>query len=319
MTSRAMLYPPLEPFRTDYLTVSDLHSIYYEEAGRPDGRPAVFLHGGPGVGILPGYRRFFDPAYYRTVLFDQRGAGRSKPHAEIRENDTWALVEDLEKLRRHLGVERWVVMGGSWGSTLALCYAIAYPESVKGLIVRGIFLGRSWEVAWLHGDGGAAKIFPDEYERFRAPVSHVPPRDTVAAYYEQLTGDDEATRLAAAKAWSRWETAMATLVTDAAAVEATMGDANALSKARLECHFTHHRFFMKSDNFILENAGRIAGIPCRIVQGRHDPICPTLSAWELHKALPNSELRIVPDGSHSPMDPGMAAEMVEGAEDFKNL
>ncbi|MGH6948897.1 MAG: prolyl aminopeptidase [Kiloniellales bacterium] len=319
MISRAALYPSLEPFRTDYLKVSDLHSIYYEEAGRPDGRPAVFLHGGPGVGILPGYRRFFDPEHYRTVLFDQRGAGRSKPHAEIRENDTWALVEDLEKLRRHLGIERWVVMGGSWGSTLALCYAIAYPESVKGLIVRGIFLGRPWEVAWLHEDGGAAKLFPDEYERFRAQVSHVPPRDTVAAYYEQLTGGDQATRLAAAKAWSRWETSMATLVTDAAALEATQRDTNALSKARLECHFTHHRFFMKSDNFILENAGRIAETPCRIVQGRHDPICPTLSAWELHKALPKSDLRIVPDGSHSPMDPGMAAEMVQGAEDFKEL
>ena len=311
------LFPPVEPHRDGELRVSDLHTIRYQEVGPADGRPALYLHGGPGIGILPGYRRFFDPAFYRTVLPDQRGAGRSTPSAEIRENTTWDLVEDLERLRRHLGIRDWVVLGGSWGSTLALCYAIAHPESVAGLIVRGVFLGRAAEIAWLHGDAGAALVYPDEWEAFRAPVAHLPPAQTVAGYMALLTGPDEALRQSAAVSWSRWEMSMSTLVRDSAAIARLGDDPLTLAKARIECHYTHNGFFLESDDHILGNASRIAGIPCRIVQGRHDVICPTVSAFQLHRALPGSELVIVPDGAHSPMDPGMAAALVRATEDFK--
>lgn len=315
-----ILFPEIEPYRVERLQVSDLHSLVYEEVGNPEGRPALFLHGGPGVGILPGYRRFFDPAKTRLVLLDQRGAGRSTPGAEIRQNTTWDIVADLEALRRHLGIEDWIVMGGSWGSTLALCYAIEHPESVAALIIRGVFLARPFEIAWLHGPEGAAHVYPDEYQRFSTALGpDVPPERLVAAYLERMTCGDPPAELAAAKAWSRWETAMATLVPDPDSMALMTADEGALSKARIECHFTANGFFMKSDNHILDSAERIAGIPCRIVQGRHDVICPTLSAWQLHQALPKSELRIVEDGSHSPMDPGMARELVQAAEDFKTL
>ncbi len=312
------LFPAVEPDRTDDLRVSDLHTMHYQEVGRPEGRPALYLHGGPGVGILPAYRRFFDPAHYRTVLPDQRGAGQSTPSAEIRENTTWDLVEDLERLRRHLGFRDWVVMGGSWGSTLALCYAIAHPGSVAGLILRGVFLGRAAEVAWLHG-GGAARFFPDEWEKYRAPIAELPPAQGVAGYMKLLTQPDQAAHRAAAASWARWEMSMATLVPDRAAIAGLAADPTTLAKARIECHYTHNGFFFEADNHILDNAARIADIPCRIVQGRHDVICPPASAWELHKALPESEITLVPDGAHSPMDPGMAAALVQATEDFKSV
>ena len=317
--SREALFPPVEPYATAELTVSDLHTLVYEEAGNPEGRPALFLHGGPGVGIRPDYRRFFDPAAYRVVLPDQRGAGRSRPLAEIRENTTWDLVEDLEKLRRHLGIEDWIVMGGSWGSLLGLCYAIRHPASVAGLIVRGVFMGRPAEIAWLHEPGGAAKIYPDEWERYRAGVGETGAASPVGAYLQRLTGGDEAGMTAAAKAWARWEAAIMALIPDEAAIVQGLGQSTVLAKARIECAYTHNGFFLESDNYVLDNAARIADIPCRIVQGRYDVICPMISAWELHRALPKSELRIVPDGGHSPMDRGMAAELVRASEDFKAL
>ena len=312
------LFPPIEPYATDWLQVSDLHRIHYEEAGNPEGQPALFLHGGPGVGISPGYRRFFDPAHYRTILPDQRGAGRSRPHAELRENTTWDLVADLEALRKHLGIARWLVMGGSWGSTLAVSYAITHPESVAGVIIRGIFLGRPQEIRWLH-EQGASEIYPDEWERYQAPIEEDRADGTVAAYRRLLTGDDEEARRNAAKAWSRWQGATMTLFPDPEALAGMTNDQTALANARIENHFTYHGFFMETENQLLERAGRMADIPCRIVQGRYDVICPMVSAWELAKALPKAELRIVPDGAHSPMDPGMAREMVQGAEDFKGL
>lgn len=317
--TRKTLYPEIEPYKTDYLKVSDLHSIHYEEAGHPAGRPALFLHGGPGVGILPAYRRFFAPDHYRIVLPDQRGAGRSVPHAELRENSTWDLVEDIEKLRLHLGVKQWMVMGGSWGSTLAFCYAISHPDSVSGIIVRGVFLGRPSEIRWLHGAGGASQIFPDEWEKYLAPIEGHTYRDNVEAYYHLLTEGDAETQLAAARAWSRWEAATMTLLPDEEALHEMSDEHTAVSIGRIECHYTFNTFFMKSDNYILDNCGSISHIPCRIVQGRHDIICPMISAWELHKALPRSELRIVPDGAHSPMDPGMVHELVQASEDFKEL
>ena len=316
---RKTLFPEIEPYSTGYVNVSDLHSIHYEEAGNPDGRPALFLHGGPGVGILPAYRRFFDTDFYRVILPDQRGAGRSRPHAELKENTTLDLVEDIERLRIHLGINNWIVMGGSWGSTLALTYAITYPESVAGLIIRGVFLARPSEITWLHKEGGASQIFPDEWERYLTPIAGHTYHDNIEAYYQVLTGGAVEEQQAAAKAWSRWEAAIMTLLPDPKALDEMTDESTALSIGRIECHYTFNKFFMKSDNYILDHCTNISHIPCRIVQGRYDIICPMHSAWELHKALPGSELRIVPDGAHSPMEQGMTHELVQAAEDFKAL
>lgn len=316
---RKTLYPEIEPYTTGYLKVSDLHTIHYEEVGNPDGMPALFLHGGPGVGILPSYRRFFDPFYYRVILPDQRSAGRSRPHAELAENTTWDLVEDLEKIRTHLGINNWVVMGGSWGSTLALSYAITYPERVAGIIIRGVFLARPSEITWLHHEGGASQIFPDEWERYLAPIAGHTCKNNVEAYYQILTTGNVAEQKSAARAWARWEAAIMTLLPDPEALEEMSEESTALSIGRIECHYTFNKFFMKSDNHILDNCSKISHIPSRIVQGRHDIICPMISAWELHKALPKSELCIVPDGAHSPMDKGMTHELIRAAEDFKAL
>lgn len=315
--AEAHLYPPIEPNTVERVAVSDLHTIVYEDVGAPGGRPALFLHGGPGVGISPAYRRFFDPQHYRQILVDQRGAGRSTPHADIRDNTTWHLIEDLETLRTRLGIDNWVVMGGSWGSLLALCYAIKHPDSVAGIIIRGIFLGRKSEVDWIHAPNGAALIYPEEWERYKAPVQHA--TDNVAAYCELLASDNPDTALAAAKSWSRWEGTMNTLYPDPAALEDMLDDHSALSIARIEAFYTAQAFFLPSDNFVLENAATIAGIPCRIINGRYDIICPSISAWELHKALPDSTLTIVANGAHSPLHGGMTAELVRAADDFRHL
>ena len=238
--SNRRLFPEIEPYKTGTLGVSELHTIFFEEVGNPGGKPALYLHGGPGVGILPNYRRFFDPSTYRTVLPDQRGAGRSTPHAELSENTTWDLVEDIERLRRRLGISSWVVMGGSWGSTLALCYAIKYPASVSGLILRGVWLARPFELAWLYEEGGASNVFPDEWERYRAPIDKIGSTGTLAGYFKLLTGEDEDAKMEAARAWSRWECAMATLTPDLAAIAQTTEDEPALSKARIECHYAYN-------------------------------------------------------------------------------
>jgi len=312
-----VLYPDIEPYDVGKLSVSDLHTIVYEEVGSSRGRPALFLHGGPGVGISPSYRRFFDPEYYRLVLVDQRGAGRSTPHADIRENTTWNIVDDLEKLRQHLGIRDWIVMGGSWGSLLALCYAIKHSSSVAGMIIRGIFLGRQSEIDWIHGPHGAAMIYPDEWEKYTAPIRNS--ADNVAAYCELLNGENEDAALDAARSWTRWEAAMMTLFPDPAAVKEMTIDQSALSIARIESFYTANNFFLESDNYVLDNACALSQIPCRIVHGRYDTICPPISAWELHKALPNSTLAIVPDGAHSPVDGGMTAELVRAADEFRSL
>ena len=315
--NRKTLFPETGPYNEDYLKVSDIHTIHYEEAGNPKGRPALFLHGGPGVGILPAYHRFFNPEYYRIILPDQRGAGRSTPHAELSENTTWDLVEDLESLRVHLGISNWIVMGGSWGSTLALSYAIMHPGKVAGLILRGVFLGRPSEIRWLHQEGGASQIFPDEWERYMAPINGHPYKSNVEAYYRVFTSGSEAEKLRAAKAWARWEAAAMTLLPDPEALEEMSDMHTAVSIGQIECHYTFNNFFMNSDNYLLANAARISPIPCRIVQGRHDVICPMISAWDLHKALPESELRIVPDGAHSPMDPRHGARTRSGFGRFQ--
>jgi proline iminopeptidase len=316
--SRHPLYPPIEPMRTGRLKVSALHEIFYEEVGRDGGQPAVFLHGGPGVGIFPDYRRFFDPQVYHVILPDQRGAGRSTPHAELRENTTWELVEDLEKLRTHLGIDRWVLFGGSWGSTLALSYAIRHPKHVRGIIIRGVYLSRQKEADWLHKEGMSA-IYPDEWERYQAIIPPEERGDMLAAYYKRLTSGSERDQLKAAEAWSRWEAATMNLFPDEQAINAFNEPERALSVGRIECHYTLHKCFMETDNYLLENAHKMAGIPLRIVQGRYDVICPVVSAWDLHKALPESDLRIVKDGSHSPLDPGMVNELVQATLDFARL
>jgi proline iminopeptidase len=316
--SHYQLYPEIEPFRTGRLQVSSLHNVHYEEVGTEGGRPAVFLHGGPGVGILPVYRRFFDPKVYHLVLPDQRGAGKSTPHAELRENTTWDLVEDLEKIKNHLGIDQWVVLGGSWGSMLALVYAIRHPESVKGLILRGVFLGRNSETDWLFRFG-MSEVYPDEWERFQTPIPVEERSDLLKAYYRRLTTGTEEERSKFAAGWNRWESATMNVVPDAETIETFTGTSVALSASRIECHYTVNGFFMPTGNYILENAARIAQIPCRIVQGRHDMICPVRSAWDLHKALPKSVLTIVPLGAHSPVEEAMAAELVRATEDFQKL
>lgn len=310
------LFPEIEPYLSGHLRVSPLHEIYYEESGKPGGRPILFLHGGPGAGLNPKQRRYFDPEFYRAVLFDQRGAGRSRPHAELEENTTDHLIADIEKLRIHLGIERWIVFGGSWGSTLALAYALRHRERVRGLILRGIFLGRKREVDWLF-QGGASAFFPEAWEKFLEPIPAGERGDLVAAYGRRLASPDGETRLRAARAWSAWEMSVVRLLPDPEMIREATADGPALSLARLEWHYLSHGCYLPSDGWLLERAPSLAGIPCRIVQGRYDANCPPVSAWELHRALPGSELRVVPDAGHSSSEPGILSELVRAAEDFK--
>ncbi len=317
MNPEESLYPKIDPYNVSTLEVSPLHTIVYEEVGNPEGQPALFLHGGPGVGISPDYRRFFDPEHYRIVLVDQRGAGRSTPHHEIEDNNTWSIVADLEKLRTTLGIENWLVMGGSWGSLLALCYAIKHPGSVAAIIIRGIFLGRQFEIDWIHGPNGAALIYPDEWERYNAPLDGR--EDRVRTYCELLGSNDKNIALSAAQAWTRWEASMMNLFPDETVLREMTADQSALSIARIESHFTLNNFFLDEDNFVLNNCNTIAHIPCHIIQGRYDTICPPVSAWELHRALPNSTLKIVPDGAHSPLDGGMTQELVAASNSCRSI
>lgn len=310
------LFPPIEPYRTSRLRVSDLHELYYEEAGNPEGLPALFLHGGPGAGIIPQYRQFFDPKTYRVVLLDQRGAGQSTPHADLRENTTWDIVEDLEKLRKHLGIKRWLVFGGSWGSLLALCYAIKYPASVSGMIVRGVCLGRKWETEWLFQFGCSA-LYPDQWAEFQSLIPENERGGMVNAYYKRMNEGPEADQLKAAAAWTKWEAYTMNLVPDAAALQNFLTDKKSLSIGRIECYYTVKNFFVESDTWILERAHIIKDIPLYIVQGRFDVICPAKSAWDLHMALPKSDLKIVQLGGHSPLDPPMAEQLVRATEHFK--
>lgn len=313
-----VLFPEIEAYHADYLEVGDGHRLFYEEVGNPQGRPVVFLHGGPGGNILPNYRRFFDPDHYRIILFDQRGSGQSRPHAELRANTTWDLVSDIEKLRAHCGVEAWQVFGGSWGTTLALCYAISHPARVTAMILRGIFLCRPWEIGWLYQQG-ASRLFPDAFELFQAQIPPPERGDMVAAYHPRLTHADEQIRLSAAKAWSAWEAAISKLIPDPQLVENFEEDLFALAFARIECHYFIHKGFFASDNWILENIAPIQEIPTRIVHGRYDAVCPVENAWELHKLMPRSELFITPDAGHAAMEPGTLHALIDATEAFKRF
>lgn len=310
------LYAPLEPFDQGMFQVSDIHALYYEQCGNPAGQPVVFLHGGPGGGISPDYRRFFDPAHYRVILFDQRGAGRSTPHAELDENTTWDLVADIERLREHFKIERWQVFGGSWGSTLSLAYAETHPDRVTTLVLRGIFLCRAKEINWFYQKGADA-IFPDVWEEYERVIPEAERVDMLAAYHRRLTGADEQVRLEAARAWSVWEGSTSKLVPDPGLIE-HFGEAHlALAMARIECHYFMHNAFFETENYLIENVGKIRNIPAVIVQGRYDVVCPMMSAWELHKAWPEAELHIVPDAGHSAMEKGITSALVEATDQFR--
>jgi proline iminopeptidase len=309
------LYPALRPYHKAYLRVSSLHELYYEQSGNPNGKPVVFLHGGPGGGTDPAMRRFFDPKGYRIVLLDQRGCGASRPHAELRDNSTWDLVEDLEKLRLHLGLERWMVFGGSWGSTLALAYAQRHPERVTELVLRGIFLLRRSELEWFYQDPlGAASIFPDLWEKYLAPIPPAERGDMMQAYYRRLTSEDRATRATAARAWATWEGATSFLRANPSYVAKFDNPDYAAAFARIEAHYFVNRGFMDSDDQLLRDIEHIRHIPAVIVQGRYDIVCPMRSAWDLHRAWPEAELRIVPDAGHSAFEPAITRELVAATD-----
>lgn len=312
------LYPSIEPYASGTLKVSDLHTIYYEEAGNPQGKPVVFLHGGPGGGITPSYRQFFDPEKWRVVLFDQRGCGRSTPHAELRENTTWDLVSDIETIRTHLGIDRWVVFGGSWGSTLSLAYSQTHPDRCKGLILRGIFMLRRKELLWFYQEG-CSYIYPDAWEDYLKPIPPEERHDLISAYYRRLTSDDPAIRLEAARAWSVWEASTSKLLPDTNLKERFAEAEFADAFARIECHYFVNKGFFEPDDQLLRNVDRIRHIPGMIVQGRYDVVCPAVSAWELHRAWPEAELILVPDAGHSMNEPGIRTALLEASDRFSAL
>ena len=312
---RRDLYPEIEPFETGRLPVGDGHELYFEQCGNPTGKPVVFLHGGPGAGCNTNARRFFNPEKYRIVLFDQRGCGRSTPHASLVANTTWHLVADIERLRQHLAIERWLVFGGSWGSTLALAYAQTHPQRVTQLVLRGIFMLRRWELEWFYQTGADA-IFPDAWDDYLAAIPEVERGDLMSAYHRRLTSTDPAVQLEAAKAWSVWEGRTSYLFQDPNHVEASAADLFALAFARIECHYFVNGGFFDRDDQLLANAYRLKGIPAVIVQGRYDVVCPMRSAWDLHQVWPEADLRIVPDAGHSALEAGNTHELILATDRF---
>jgi len=308
-------YPPISPTMTGRLAVSDRHTLYYEECGNPGGKPVIILHGGPGAGCNPTMRRYHDPARYRVILFDQRGCGRSEPHAELAENTTWDLVADIEKLRTHLNIGSWQVFGGSWGSTLAMAYAETHPDRVSEMVLRGIFFATREDIEWFYRDG-ASILFPDEYEKFLAPLAREDHNDPIPAYYRLLTGDDQEAKEAAARAWSMWEGATLSVVPNPDRVKAFGAARYAIAFARIECHYFINEGFVSGERDLLRNIERIAHIPTTIINGRYDVVTPMRSAWRLHKALPKSELVIVPDAGHAMSEPGLVDALIRATDRF---
>lgn len=302
-------YPLVAPYQTHHLPVSDGHTLYVEECGNPDGLPVVFLHGGPGAGCTEADRGFFDASRYRIVLFDQRGAGRSKPHASLEANNTTALLQDIESIRQHLGIEAWVVFGGSWGSTLALVYAIEHPERVLTQILRGIFLCRQEDLDWFY-HGGAAAIFPDYWAEFLAPIPGVPTDQIINAYYEGLCGADEVHQMHLAKAWSQWEARCATLHPRPDLIEHFAHAHTAKSLARIEAHYFHHKMFLP-ENYILEKAHRLQAVPTHIIHGRYDMVCPVNNAFDLKAHLPHAELSIICEAGHASIEPAITDALIK--------
>jgi proline iminopeptidase len=306
------LYPPIEPYRSQRIAVSPVHTLRVEECGNPAGLPVLFLHGGPGAGISAYHRRFFDPARYRIVLFDQRGAGQSTPFADLADNTTWHLVADIETIRERLGIERWVVFGGSWGSTLALAYAQTHPARVQGLVLRGIFLGRPMEVRWFYEEGGASWILPEKWARFAAAIPVEERGEMMEAYWRRLSSGDAATRLAAAQAWGTWEGGGITLEESPATEASFAAPEVALSLACIEAHYFRHQCWLEPDQ-LLRDVPRIRHIPATIVQGRYDIICPARSACDLAAAWPEAELQIVLAG-HAASEPAIVDRLVQATD-----
>jgi proline iminopeptidase len=306
------LYPEIKSNEHGWLNVGHDHQIYIEECGNPEGLPVLFVHGGPGAGSEASQRRFFDPNRYRIILFDQRGCGRSRPHAVLEHNTTQDLVSDMERIREHLGVDCWILFGGSWGSTLSLVYAQTHPERVLGLIMRGVFLCRPREIQWFY-QSGADRIFPDYWQEFIAPIPESERHDLLAAHYRRLTGDDEVARMASAKAWSVWEGRTSSLVQNRAVVEFFSQPRTALSLARIESHYFVHDSFLDV-NQILDEAYKLSEIPGIIVHGRYDIVCPIESAWELHRSWPGSRLQIIPDAGHSAFEKATIDALVSATD-----
>jgi len=309
-------YPEIQPYRSGRLKVSDVHEIYYEECGNREGKPVLMVHGGPGGGSNDSLRRLHDPSAYRIILFDQRGCGRSTPYACLDDNTTWLLVEDMEKLRCHLKVEKWQLLGGSWGSTLSLSYAQTYPGSVSEMVLRGIFTIRRCEIEWFYQKGCNA-LFADAWEDFLAPIPENERHDMVAAYYKRLTGDDAQVQRIAARAWSRWEGATLSLLPDDGRIARFGSDSFAIAFARIECHYFVNGGFMKSDDQLLANVDKIRHIPGVIVQGRYDVVTPMTTAWELSRAWPEADLQIVADAGHATSERGIVDALVNATDGFR--
>ncbi len=310
------LYPAIEPYDSGFLKLDGLHEMYYEQSGNPKGVPVVFLHGGPGAGANATHRRFFDPAHYRIVIFDQRGAGRSRPLGEIRDNTTPILIADIEKLRQHLGIDTWFVFGGSWGSTLAIAYAEFHPDRVKGLALRGIFLCRKSEIDWFLY--GMKELAPEAWRAFSSYIPAAERGDLLTAYHTRLMNPDPAIHMPAARAWSVYEGSCSTLLPSPETVSAFSGDVLALGLARMEAHYFFNNIFL-GDNYLLEQIDRIRHIPAFIVQGRYDLVCPIRTADDLVRAWPEARYHIVPDAGHSAMEPGIRAHLVAGMDRFRDL
>jgi proline iminopeptidase len=307
-------YPRIEPYAIHHLPVSDLHTLYIEEVGNPKGLPVIFLHGGPGIGVLPAYRKFFDPQLFRVILFSQRGANPSTPAGEVHENDTWNLVEDIETIRKHFGIKRWIVFGGSWGSTLALAYAVEHPQATAALVLRGIFLGLNWEMDWLYKEG-VSHVFPEAWRDFIDLIPEFEREDIVSAYYKRIFDPSPAIHLPAAWNWVTWEDKIGTLLP---AKPTPFTDETALSMARIECHYMLNRLFFDTDDYLLRQVHKLSAIPCHIIQGRYDMICPAESAFTLAKELPQAVMHLVLDAGHASGEPGITSELIAAMLDLAN-
>lgn len=313
---RLTLYPPRDLFNDGFLDTGDGHTLYYAECGNPRGAPVLIVHGGPGGGCNPAMRRFHDPRHYRIILLDQRGCGKSRPNASIENNTTWHLVEDMERLRRHLDIERWQLFGGSWGSTLALAYAETHPARVTSMVLRGIFLLRKSELDWFYQDG-CSHLFPEAWDAFERVIPPEERGDMIAAYHRRLIDPDPRVHIPAAEAWSVWEGTTLSLIEDPIRVRSFANPAYALAFARIECHYFFNRGFLSEDGALLKQAHRAAGIPTVLVHGRYDVVTPVRNAWDLKKALPSAELRIVADAGHAMTEPGIVHELVRATTSFR--
>ncbi|HEY4222919.1 MAG TPA: prolyl aminopeptidase [Myxococcota bacterium] len=313
------LFPPVEPYDTFRFRVSTIHELYVEQCGNPQGVPVVFFHGGPGGGIDPMHRRYFDAAKYRIVLFDQRGAGKSTPHACLDDNSTWDLVADAEKIRERLGIDAWHVFGGSWGSTLSLAYAATHPQRTRSLTLRGIFLLRKGEIDWFYQDG-ASWVFPEAWDKYLEEIPVAEHGDLLTAYYQRLTSGDPAVESAAARAWSVWEGSTSKLIPDEGLIARCAGDLFARQLSRIEAHFFVNKGFFPSDGWLLEECKKkLQGVPLAIVQGRYDVVCPAKSAWDLKKALPQAELHIIADAGHASSELGIIDALINATDKFAAL